>query len=679
MKNKPQDNFKEYFTEKLWEMIPAVYRHEDGIAANPGVLRAFIEILAEQAAVVRRSHDRLWDDQFIELCDDWAIPYIADLVGTRLVSALNKRGRRVDVAKTIYYRRRKGTLRVLEELISDIAGWEGTVVENFRRLGRTRHGLDPPPGPLAGRLSGTCPGGWADMRRTRAAELAGGPFDEFHYTPDFRRYSGIQGRYSIPKLAFHLYRIPSFRVSAATPHLSGSSGGFTFDPSGRNIPLFAPRNRMDPAYNWDKWESPQEWELPGTIRCQLLADETARESLIPNAIRVSSDSGDPYTPDKVAAANLAQWNVPNVAWQIEIAIDSERGRFMFTDGATDYDDTVDYHYGFSGEIGAGTYPRNHVETISPVIQKEDGDSILAADLPSDGVFQIDDSATYDGIPNPLDGIVCLIIQAANLMRPYVRMNQPWVLASGCALGSTGGRDSILVIDGLWLGGGHPIVLDGDYEQVIIRHTTLDPGEESPAGNQIIPPVYLVVRGHIEHLYISKSITGPILSENGGLVEDLKIEDCIIQSIESNTSPVVGLTRSEAIMNRVTAIGDISIKRLIASEVIVTGSLNVGDKQTGCFRFSAAPIEFKNALPKPFKPFWIPESGSSHYFTSKRFGDPEYARLSAAAPAEVRQGAENRSEMGAFSSFIAQIRLASLDTKVNEYLPFGQIPIYITST
>jgi hypothetical protein len=201
MADKPRDKFEQYFAEKLWEMIPSIYRHEDGIAENPGVLRALVEVLAEQAAILRRSHDRLWDDQFIELCDDWAVPYLADLVGTRLVSALNQRGRRVDVAKTIYYRRRKGTL----------------------------HRLDPHPGLQAGRLSGTLPGGWADLRRPQAAELTGGPFDEFYRTPDMRQHRGVDGRYGIPKLAFHLYRLRAFRVEGVTPRVcSGAlfgSGG----------------------------------------------------------------------------------------------------------------------------------------------------------------------------------------------------------------------------------------------------------------------------------------------------------------------------------------------------------------------------------------------------------------------------------------------------------------------
>src|SRR5436305_14003963 len=99
MANAATDRFEAYYAEKLWETIPAFYRDEDGLAANPGVLRSIVEIVAARAADLRRSNDRLWDDAFVDLCDSWAIPYIADLVGTRLVSSLNLRGPRVAVAK----------------------------------------------------------------------------------------------------------------------------------------------------------------------------------------------------------------------------------------------------------------------------------------------------------------------------------------------------------------------------------------------------------------------------------------------------------------------------------------------------------------------------------------------------------------------------------------------------
>ncbi|MCX6227322.1 MAG: hypothetical protein NTV01_21680, partial [Bacteroidia bacterium] len=273
MSTRANDRFEVYFAEKLWEMIPPVYRHEDGKDENPnpGVLRSFVELLAAQAAVIRRSNDHLWDDQFIEQCQDWAVPYIADLIGTRLVSSLNKRARRTDVAKTIYYRRRKGTLRIQEELIRDITGWDGKVVENFRRLARTRHGLDPEPEGLGGLLTGPPPGGWADLRSTHGSELTNGPFDEFHHTADTRRHCGNIGRYGITKLAFYLYPMTINNVVLSTPFTIEDKKSYGFDPSGRSIPLFMPDFRPK-DFDWDKsWHSALEWELASPIACRLLA------------------------------------------------------------------------------------------------------------------------------------------------------------------------------------------------------------------------------------------------------------------------------------------------------------------------------------------------------------------------------------------------------------------------
>jgi hypothetical protein len=164
-----RDGYREYFTEKLWDWLPAIYREQDAME-GPGMpnnaLRAFIESLAAQAAVLKRDQDRLWDDAFVELADDWAIPYLAELLATRLVSVQNPRARRIDVAKTVYYRRRKGTLPVLEQLIDDMTAWDGKVVEQFRRLARTPHGLDGPA--RAGRPAGQQAGPARDRQAQRA-------------------------------------------------------------------------------------------------------------------------------------------------------------------------------------------------------------------------------------------------------------------------------------------------------------------------------------------------------------------------------------------------------------------------------------------------------------------------------------------------------------------------------
>ena len=156
--------------------------------------------------------------------------------------------------------------------IADITGWEGKLVEEFRRLGRMRHGLDPHPEPLAGLLTGTQPGGWANLRSAHGAELADSPFEEFHHTPDVRRPRGRDGRYGIAKLGFHLYRLTSTRLDDITPRPGPLAGTFTFDPSGRDVPLFARRHRTDDRerFDWEEWISAKEWEVPAEIRCRVL-------------------------------------------------------------------------------------------------------------------------------------------------------------------------------------------------------------------------------------------------------------------------------------------------------------------------------------------------------------------------------------------------------------------------
>src|SRR5690606_35378470 len=268
------DGFERYYAEKLWEWIPEVYRDADGRADNPGrgTLRALIELIAGQAAIIRRDIDRLWDDQQITLADDWAVPYIGDLLGTRPVSEQNRRGQRIAVARTIHYRRRKGTVPVLEARISDIGDLDGAVVEAFRRLGRARHRLDPEVPGLEGRITRTPPGGTADLRSARIADIVDGPFDDLAHTPDVRQRRGPNGRYNIPKINFHLFALKAIQVRLAT-HCDVGSGRFTFERSGRDIQLFQPRQR--PAEG-EPWRPVREWEVPAPLVRERLNDARFR-------------------------------------------------------------------------------------------------------------------------------------------------------------------------------------------------------------------------------------------------------------------------------------------------------------------------------------------------------------------------------------------------------------------
>jgi len=411
------DRFAVYYAEKLWDWIPEIYRTEDGLAQNPGVLRAIIELVANQAAIARRSIDRLWEDAEIDTADEWAVPYIGDLVAARLLSALNPQGRRADVAKTIFYRRRAGTPLVLETLTRDIGRWDAAVVETFKRLARTRHGLDPEPNPLRGPVTLTPPGGLADLRATRGGDLVNGPFDEYARTPDFRRLSGLKGRWNIPKVNVHIFRQVALRLSRVTP-LDLGNGRYVLDPSGRDVALFRPGLRGDPQ----NWRPVREWEIAAPIPCRLLNDasfilpedgvpaglepqlaplvgqlvrgaarlratltallggppaddvmeailasaitaDSPKRNLIPSAVAlaIGANSGvAPLEPQFLTAGDLGLWGTglappPSTA----LLLDPTRGRVLLTAAlpAADALYVEAIHLGAFGEIGAGSYDR----------------------------------------------------------------------------------------------------------------------------------------------------------------------------------------------------------------------------------------------------------------------------------------------------------------------------------
>jgi hypothetical protein len=65
--------------DQFFALLPAVYRTRD--AANGGALQALFRVMAAQSDIVEQNIRQLYDDQFIETCDSWVIPYIGDLIG----------------------------------------------------------------------------------------------------------------------------------------------------------------------------------------------------------------------------------------------------------------------------------------------------------------------------------------------------------------------------------------------------------------------------------------------------------------------------------------------------------------------------------------------------------------------------------------------------------------------
>lgn len=726
------DGFEQHYAEKIWDRIPELYRDADERPAIPGdpggrrQLRAIVEVLAAQAAVLRRSNDRLWDDQFIDLCDDWAVPYLADLVGTRLVSALDLRGRRVDVANTVHYRRRAGTLRLLEQLVVDIAGWEGVVVEQFQRLGRTWHGLDPEPALRLSPVTRTPRGGTADLRRPLGALRTESPFDEYARTPDVRRHRGRDGRFAIPKLAFHLYRLASLPVVQVRPTQAVNNRSFTLDPLGRPWPLFA---RADRPLSWDDWRRLEPWQVPGPISCALL--NHAEFALTPEAVAVvaggglglstteiadleslrerrfasshdlwvglqSLDSGAALTadavrnaieaaalvvasgkwglmsteggrepslrieiggatvpPEEVVAGDLSTWRDPPPGRRVIVDPGLGRLRFANAPGATL---RVDFHVGWVAPVGATTYPRPSLPAPTAHVA---GGGTLAA--PADGsVVQIDDSRSY-AAASPVSVATSVTLQAADRALPFLQLGGDWVLDSGAAV------DATLVLDGLWLYGGHDVVVRGDFAEVRLERCTLDPGTESPGDG-----VGLRVEGNVGVLRILRSVVGPITIDNDAVVGLLEVHDSVVEADDpvDETSSAIQAARATLDIARTTVGGVVRCRRIWSTDSLFLREVRVADTQSGCFRFSARPEGSR--LPHPYESTITP---ASNLFTTTWFPLAGFRQLATHVGPAIARGAENGSELGAYSAELGPISFDSLQAKVGEYLPIGRLPIY----
>jgi hypothetical protein len=630
--------------------------------------------IGASAAVLRRSIDRLWEDQSIESCDDWVIAYIGDLLATNLVNSLDARGQRLDVANTVYYRQRKGTLAILEEIAFDITGWNARVVEFFRRMGRTRHSFDPPIGfatqaraagtqsvatgdgatksfafkllnvPLyrssvqvvlgpsaiggddgkgalngsggigltgtidygsgtgtltfavapanhsavsvnydylsfdsslqiaegiVGSLTGSQIGGWANLRNWYGAGKAQTAFDEFSHTADFRLGVDKVGWQNISHLGVFLWRLDSFGVGWTTPVASTKNAGqYSFDPTGREIPLFAAAYRNSDSYG-DNWVSPQEWQLPGPISLTLMqsALEDPGQILLYATSINNLDSADTLRPNSVGVytRSLADYSLIDPSHFLDAnnraAICPEIGCFQVetpsggTAPAPPF--FVTYNYGFSSTIGAGPYDRRLpgvAQLIPPstavtLNQVPPTSSDHVPDPSPNGWVVIEDSLTYTKIDD-ITNAVNVTVQAAPQTRAVLR----WPAAGqpGAGPWTITGQDSNseLVLDGLLISGAD-VVLAGSFRSVTLHCCTLDPGNAAGGSADIqntadpndlyaqsvderdLLPCHLWIQATIDTLTLDRCITGPIRTQFDGTIGTLMVNDSIIQGIPTS--------------------------------------------------------------------------------------------------------------------------------------------------
>jgi hypothetical protein len=689
-----------YTAEEIYRLLPSVYRVRDGEQGEP--LRELLELIAEQVNVLAESMEQLYDDQFVETCAPWAAAYIGELIGYRSLHGVlpDIASPRAEVANTIRYRRRKGTVPVLEQLALDVTGWPARAVEFFELLAATQFMNHI-------RLHAKAT---ADLRDEGLLELAGsfqaGAFDGFAHTAEMRRIPTRAGRYNIQNLGLFLWRVNGFRL-VRSPLVDADDPAqglrYRFDALGTDKPLFnARRTEQEITHIAEPIDLPVPLprrfakahlrDLYGTGRAFLLESEAAGVADPIAEVRICDLSDDPATP--------GAWIHQPQAGDTHVAVDPVLGRVAFAAAAPAGEQRlVTFHYGSALAIGGGGYDRaSSLERMNTVLTVSGG-AALAGPLGSaknGGAVQILDSrryaapATITANTPPATGDRVVALRSSNRARPLLTRDDQLKLALQ--------PDATVVLDGLVLAGG-PLVIeesaDTEQRKLVLRHCTLVPGvTREPDGDPHFPGrASLIVLHPFAEVKLEHCVVGPIVAVEGVEVE---ASNSVIDASGEHEVAYCGRDGSGTVtiaadrqtgdglepgghltLDSCTVVGKVHAQRLDVSDSILMARLGDPDpwpapvwaerRQVGCLRFTFVPPGSRT--PRRFHCAGAdPSHRPSH--TSLRYGDPGYMQLRRSTHPAVRTGASDEGSMGVTHELHEPQREANLRIRLDEFLRYG---------
>ena len=377
--------------------------------------------------------------------------------------------------------------------------------------------------------------------------------------------------------------------------------------------------------------------------------------------------GHPVGPTRTRRAvirSLCCWDKPLEPPLItgQVAIDPERGRFMFPVGEFPQGVlSVDYRYAFTASVGAGPYDRGDRAASTITVARNANaqhNSIQAAinAAPNAGtlpvVIEILDSARYDEVllvdnRNFPGG---LFLQAAALQTPIIV--KPAI--PGPVLRVSNSTISSLTLDGLTLSGGD-VEITGAVGDIALRYCTLVPSTVS-----------LSITSVDLELGVSACITGPlVLNAPNGSVH---LADCIAQHPSATVEQPQGQSaisgaNIDGDIQRSTVFGDCALHSTNAGNALFYGDLSLTDLDSSCLRFSRLPKSLH-----PTRAFHT--TSATPIFISITYGDAGYMHLHPNTDAALRNGGEEGGEIGAFYSAGIAWRLQNLGIRLAEYTPAG---------
>jgi hypothetical protein len=520
----------------LFERLPEVYRLRDTEQSPPGQLAAFLGALEETFAALHARTDAQYHDLFIEHCDDWVVAYLADLLGTSRLAG-DPWTLRADVARTVFHRRRKGTLGAVESQVFTLSGWAAHAVEMRERLAWNQHlnhqrpdAGGTPPLRLRRDIASAVRGGTAALRDPALLSLVGGAFDPFARVVDVKPPTAGLSGWNLPNLAVMLWRLEDFQVPLSRPRFrqiatvpaaplfpntAALAVRFDVQAQGEPWPLFN-THRFEP--DRDPPRLGTEDEVPGPMPRARLTEGTpagrpgAYVELRTYAVAQDARSGHgavglvlhlPQLPFvgrawRLRGANLCAWETglapPLREW--EVAIDPERGRVVF--GTPDADPTlqaeplrdgllVSATYGLAGPTGAHPAPalRTPLPATWPDEQPYD---LLRIDWFTDPLAL---QHALDNLPTRLRPLVIEINDSQTH-----RLD----LTAVAAIGNDAGVRSLRLAHGLWIRsaqGERPVIR-------LVQPLRARPTQIGGAGAPEIGQLSLVLEG----LYLTRDAAFP---------------------------------------------------------------------------------------------------------------------------------------------------------------------------
>jgi hypothetical protein len=274
------------------------------------------------------------------------------------------------------------------------------------------------------------------------------------------------------------------------------------------------------------------------------------------------------------------------------------------------------------------------------------------------------------------------LRAANGARP--------ALVLGGEFAVSGAADAEVTISGLLITGG-TLRVTGQLRRLRLRHCTLVPGLALDGAGQPISPLApsLIVESAGTRVEIDHCIMGGLRAADGVTVV---ISDSIVDATAEDAVAYAGLPDAgpaeasppggDLTLTNSTVIGKVRARQMpLASNVIFLARLaqadawefpiHVDQRQEGCVRFSFVPDGSRTPQRHKCQPA-RPEDAVRvrPQFTSLRSGDPGYGQLSTRCAPEIRTGANDESEMGAFHDLYQPQRETNLRVRLDEYLRFG---------